>query len=184
MSNTASNVTAGKPNTTGAVYYAAKGTTLPTNETDALTGWTSVGYISEDGVTNAMEIESEDIKAWGGDTVLSVRTGKTDTFTFRMLESMNPDVLKVVHGASNVTGTLATGVTVNVNATQPDNLSWVIDQIMTGGVKKRIVIPDAAVSSVSEVQYTDNAAVGYEVTLTCLRDASGQSHYEYNGPKP
>lgn len=183
MSNTASNVTAGKPNTTGAVYYAAKGTTLPTNETDALTGWTSVGYISEDGVTNATEIESEDIKAWGGDTVLSVRTGKTDTFTFRMLESMNPDVLKVVHGASNVTGTLATGVTVNVNATQPANLSWIIDQIMTGGVKKRIVIPDAAVSSVSEVQYTDNAAVGYEVTLTCLPDASGQSHYEYNGPK-
>jgi len=179
MSNTASNVTAGKPNTTGAVYYAAKGATLPTDVTTALTDWTSVGYLSEDGVTNATEIESEDIKAWGGDTVLSVRTGKTDTFTFRMLEALNPDVLKAVHGASNVSGTLTAGITVNVNASQPDNLCWIIDQIMTGGVKKRIVIPDAAVSSVAEVQYADNAAVGYEVTLTCLPDASGNSHYEY-----
>lgn len=179
MANTVTNVSAGKPKVGGAINVADTSAALPTTVNAALTGFTALGYVSEDGLTNQNTIESEDIKAWGGDTVLVIQTEKTDTFGLTLIEVLNVDVLKIVFGDTNVTGTLADGITVNVNATELPEKAWVIDMVMRGGALKRIVIPRAKVSEIGEVSYTDNEAVGYELTLTALPDASGNTHYEY-----
>lgn len=179
MANTVTNVSAGKPKVGGAINVADTSATLPTAVSTALTGFTPLGYVSEDGLTNQNTIDSEDIKAWGGDTVLVIQTEKTDTFGLTLIEVLNVDVLKIVFGDDNVTGTLADGITVNVNATELPEKAWVIDMVMRGGALKRIVIPRAKVSEIGEVSYTDNEAVGYELTLTALPDANGNTHYEY-----
>lgn len=179
MANTVTNVSAGKPKVGGAINVADTSATLPTTVNAALTGFTALGYVSEDGLTNQNTIESEDIKAWGGDTVLVIQTDKTDTFGLTLIEVLNVDVLKIVFGDTNVTGTLADGITVNVNATELPEKAWVIDMVMRNGALKRIVIPRAKVSEIGEVSYTDNEAVGYELTLTALPDTNGNTHYEY-----
>lgn len=179
MANTVTNVSAGKPKVGGAINVADTSATLPTTVNAALTGFTPLGYVSEDGLTNQNTIESEDIKAWGGDTVLVIQTEKTDTFGLTLIEVLNVDVLKIVFGDTNVTGTLADGITVNVNATELPEKAWVVDMVMRNGALKRIVIPRAKVSEIGEVSYTDNEAVGYELTLTALPDANGNTHYEY-----
>ena len=179
MANTVTNVSAGKPKVGGAINVADTSATLPTAVNTALTGFTALGYVSEDGLTNQNTIESEDIKAWGGDTVLVIQTEKTDTFGLTLIEVLNVDVLKIVFGDTNVSGTLADGITVNVNATELPEKAWVIDMVMRNGALKRIVIPRAKVSEIGEVSYTDNEAVGYELTLTALPDAAGNTHYEY-----
>lgn len=179
MANTVTNVSAGKPKVGGAINVADTSATLPTTANATLTGFTPLGYVSEDGLTNQNTIESEDIKAWGGDTVLVVQTEKTDTFGLTLIEVLNVDVLKIVFGDTNVSGTLADGITVNVNATELPEKAWVIDMVMRNGALKRIVIPRAKVSEIGEVSYTDNEAVGYELTLTALPDAAGNTHYEY-----
>lgn len=82
---TVSNVTQGKPATGGAVFRAllSDTLTLPENASDALSSeFLDMGYISEDGLTNTPGIEVENIKAWGGDIVLTPQTGKTDTWSF------------------------------------------------------------------------------------------------------
>lgn len=180
MANTATNVTTGKPKTGGAIFYAPTGSTLPTDAVTALdVAFVSLGYISEDGLSNENSPESDEINAWGGDVVYSYQTSRSDTFSFKMIESLNPDVLKVVYGDANVTGALATGLTVTANSNDLTEHAWVVEMVLRGGVVKRVVIPNGKVTEIAEITYADNEAVGYEVTISATPDSAGNTHYEY-----
>lgn len=180
MSNTATNVSASKPKAGGAAYRAPLATALPTDTTTALNAaFKSMGYISEDGLINSNSPENTKLKAWGGDTVLGIQTGRPDTFKFKMIESLNLEVLKSAYGDSNVTGALATGITVKVNTEDLSEYSWVFEVIMRGNVAKRIVIPDAKVIAVGDIVYVDNKPVSYDVTLEAYPDTTGHTHYAY-----
>lgn len=175
-----SNVTAGKPKSTGAVYRAPLGSTLPTDATTALdAAFVKLGYVSEDGLVNENSPESDDIKAWGGDTVLTLQTEKNDTFTLTLLEVMDVNVLSAVYGSSNVTGTLGTGITVKANGDEAAEASWAFELALRDGALKRISIPDGKITEIGEITYADDEAVGYEITITCYPDSSGNTHYEY-----
>lgn len=180
MANTVANVSTGRPNVAGAIYVESASTsTLPTAADAALTGFTSLGYVSEDGVTNANTFSSTTIKEWGGSNVLTLDNDYADTFKFTLIESLNSAVLKEVFGDDNVTGSLTTGITVKAKAGAHDTKKWVIDMVMRGDVAKRICIPAASITAISEISYKADEAVGYEITLTCLADSTGVTHYEY-----
>ena len=180
MANTATNVSTGKPAITGGIYRAALGTTLPTDATTTLPGtFTSLGYIAAGGVTNSIGLESDSYKAWGGDIVLTYQTDKTDTFAFGLIEILNKTTYEVVYGASNVSGTVATGLTVNANASEPEEYVYVIELALRNGAYKRVVIPDGKISEIGDIVYTDDDAISYPVTITAQADASGNTHYEY-----
>lgn len=177
---TASNVSAGKPAVAGAVFRAAQGTTAPTNATSSLAAaFKALGYCSEDGTVNANSPSMTSIKAWGGDEVLVIQESKEDTFQLTLIECLNEEVLKAVYGSTNITGALATGLTVKANAKEPEEGVWVIDMILTGNTAKRIVIPHGKISELGDITYSDTDAVGYEITITCIPDSSGNTHYEY-----
>ena len=178
MANTVTNVSAGKPAVGGAIYVAAIGTTLPSDATTSLGGsFTCLGYVSDDGLKNTTTPTTEEIKAWGGDTVLVTQTEKSDTFSFKLIEALNVEVLKVVYNSDNVSGSaLASGITVSVDADEAEARIWVFDTILTGGVLKRIVVPNAKITEVGEITYKDNEAIGYDITIKAM---PGDSNFGY-----
>ncbi len=174
------NVSYGKPLTDGAISTAPLGSTLPTDATTKLdTKFKSLGYVSEDGITNENSPESEKIKAWGGKTVLVSQTEKPDTYQFTLIEVLNLDVLKVVYGDENVSGTLKTGITIKANAKPMQARCFVIETLLNGDTIKRMVIPNGVISEIGEISYKDDDAIGYETTIECLPDKDGNTHYEY-----
>ena len=174
------NVSWAKPKFGGAVYVGETTATLPNDAKSELdTSLVSLGYISEDGLSNSNSPESDKIKAWGGDTVLVISTEKPDTFTFKLIETTNVDVLKTVYGKNNVEGDLKTGIKLKANADPAEAHSYVVEMILKNDILKRIVIPNAVITEVGDIEYTDEDAVGYEVTIEALADKDGNQHYEY-----
>lgn len=184
MGNTATNVQAGKPNINGAIYFAPLGTKLPASTKEELDqAFSCLGYISEDGISNGNAPENTDVKAWGGDVVLSTQTSKTDTWSYKLLESLNAAVLKMIYGSDNVKGELNTGITVCATTEDVESGVYVIDTSM-GSANKRIVIPNGKISGLEDITYKDNEPVGYGVTVSGIStyvESVGKSvtHLEY-----
>lgn len=185
MSNTnnAKNVATGKPKITGAIYWAPEGTDLPTDATTELAeAYQGLGYVSEDGVTNASSLSADNIKAWGGVIVQSAQTEKGETFALTLIESLKEAVLKAIYGVNNVTGTKEQGnLKITVNDEEIAPAVWVIDTILNEGILKRIVIPRGKISALGDIVYNGKVAVGYNPTITALPDTNGNTHYEYFG---
>lgn len=174
------NVSVGKPKITGAIFRAPVGTALPTDATTELNeAFKEQGYVTEDGVTNSYELESETVKAWGGDIVETPETGVTDSWNFSLMESLNTETMKTVYGDENVTGTLESGIKVAVKSSGRDASAWVIDTILKGGYLRRLVIPNGKITEMGEIVYQDAEAIAYPITITGSADEDGATHYEY-----
>lgn len=182
MANTAANVSTGKPNIAGAVYVGKIGTaTAPSGTSvESDSNFTCLGYVSEDGLENANDMNVSAIKAWGGMYVLRSLTELNDEFNLTLIESKNVDVLKTVYGDDNVTVDSSTNkITVDVKAQDPEEMIWVFELELRGGDTKQIVIADGAITSRDAITYNDSDAIGYGITVSAYPDATGSTHKEY-----
>lgn len=180
MAADATNVSTGKPKVGGAIWRAPLGSVLPTDATSALdAAFVNLGYVDEAGVTNSNSPESDNVKAWGGDNVASIQTAKPDSFKYKLIESLNADVLKAVYGTANVTVDSNGEIKITANASDQEEACWVIEMIMKGSKVRRIVIPDGKISEVGDIVYKDDECIGYDLTVLAVPDTDGNTHYEY-----
>ena len=177
--NDASNVSFGKPKATGAVFVAPAGTAVPTNATTALdAAFKGLGYVSEDGLVNSVETNTEQVNAWGGDLVLVGQSTFMETFMVNLIET-NPEALKVYYGEDNVVVT-GDNITITQNSAQLPTVVIVFELVLTGGRIKRIVVPNAQIVDRSgEITYVDGDPIAYPALFQAYPDASGNSHTEY-----
>lgn len=169
MTLTADNVRVG---VTGGVFGAPSESTLPTDATAELDGaFEDLGYVTEDGVSQAIGIDITEIKAWqNGDVVRKVQTKHDLTYAFAMLET-SPAALEAYYGNYDA------GV-VEIRGDQGIRQSWVIN-VIDGDNKIRIVIPDGQVTERGDISYVNGDAVSYPVTITCYPDDDSVKAYMY-----
>ena len=169
MVNTADNVLVAR---TGGVYYAPTNTTLPTASDAALAGpFESVGFISEDGITQSEPTDIQEVVAWqDGAVVRKIQTSHDLTYTFTMLET-SAETLELFYGDY-------TAGVVEVTGAQLGKHAFVID-VADGDNDIRFVIPDGQITERGDVTYASSDAIGYEVTITCYPDEDGVKAYKY-----
>lgn len=172
MATNATNVRVG---TTGAIYVAATSATAPTGATATLTGFTELGYVSSDGVTETRDRSTNQIRAWqNSDLIREVVTEATATFSAMLLETTS-DVLEAYYGATldPVDGSFEVnpGTTGGVR-------SFVID-LIDGTDAIRTYIPRGEILSVGEQVYQNGEPVGYEVTITATVGADGYAFKKF-----
>lgn len=178
--NDADNVSFGKPKATGAVYVAPAGTPLPTTAWESLdSAFKGMGYVSEDGLVNSVDTNTEEINAWGGDLVLVGQTTFKEMFTVNLIET-NAEALKVYYGEDNVTVEGNGSITVKQTSEMLSNCVVVFELVLTGGRIKRIVVPNAQIADRSgEITYVDGEAIAYPAVFVAYPDENGQTHTEY-----
>lgn len=183
MTTTVANVLQGKPVVTGGVLIGTSGASLPTTAVATTTGFTALGYVGDDGLTENADRSTDKIKAWGGDVVKIVQTEFSLSYQFTLYETMNADVLKAIYGDGNVTTTAATTTagtlqSVAVNGSVRPRLPWIFD-MKDGLAKIRVVLPLGQITAVGEIKYDDGGVIGYPVTVEAFADGSGNQAYKY-----
>lgn len=156
---------------TGGVFTADAGTAIPTTADEAIGSFDDLGYVSEEGVTQAIGADVTDIVAWqNGDVVRKVQTSHDLTYAFTLIETKE-QVLEAYYG-NYLSGA------VEVTADQLPRKPWVID-VIDGDDTIRVAIPDGQVTERGDITFATGEAIGYPVTVTCYPDSSGVKAYLY-----
>lgn len=185
MTNTASNVVVAKPKVTGGVWVAPVGTALPTTEVATLNvAFKTPGYITDDGLKRTEDRKTDELHAWGGDTIFVTLNGVDAKLEVAFAEYLNAETLKLIYGDSNITVTAAgpsagtkTAIVGKLNVLCPKK-AWVID-VFSGLATGRLVFPIVQISETDAVSYKDDDLAARAVKATLFPDASANYFYEY-----
>jgi hypothetical protein len=167
---------------TGAVWKAPLGSTLPTDGDPfaALdSAFTNLGYISEDGVTEALDDSVDDVVAWqSATTVRSSTTQSTINLNFTMIETKG-SVLSAFYRGSTISASGAGIWKMEVKPITADPSIWVLDAL-DGTIYERSVIGNGEIVERGEVQNMNGGAKAYPVVVRCYPDANGNSMVKYS----
>lgn len=156
----------------GVVSSAPIGSTEPTSVSSELASpWVDLGYVSEDGVTEANATTTEKVRAWQrGAVVRTLVTEGETTFAFTLLQT-SADVLAEYYGltADDIDG--ATGSFVSSPTVERPHRAYIID-VIDGDELIRKYVPDGQITEVGDQVFQNGAPIGYEVTIGAYDNAT------------
>lgn len=183
-----SDVRVGAPDqkVTGAIKHAPKGTAIPTladvTKASVSINQAFVGdeYVSDAGLTLSPSLSTTDIKDWSGATVRKVLESFDGTLSWTMI-STNKGALAIAFGSEHVTSVTASTshgeqAQAALGAYLPEEQAWVF-LMKDGNARVIIAVPDGQITSVGDVTFASNSAIGWNVTLSCYPDSNGNSIY-------
>lgn len=154
----------------GYIYYAPKGTPLPTKVDDVLdpSVYKGIGYISEDGLVEPAALSLADpIKESDGSSVARPDPTFDKTWTGTALEALNVDLLTAAYGSGNVkVDKSSKAITVDQKTITPEHRVFVIDELLKNKRKCRHVMPDATFVVTDDISHVSTALVTYGFTLS------------------
>lgn len=157
----------------GELYVAPTTTAAPTTSVSSLNAaFVGLGYVSEDGVTEAYDDTVEEIVAWQGARVVrAVTTSSKATLQCTLIETKG-ETLKLYHKGSSVAVVSAGQWKVDVVGATPDPRSFVFD-VLDGSKHVRLYVANGEVTERGEIKYASGDAIAYDITITCYADSNG-----------
>lgn len=156
----------------GSLYVAPVGTTLPTSETATLTGFTDLGYVTEDGVKFALDESTKKVMGWQSFYALRNIVESKELSLEATLLQWNDKTLVFALGGGTVTEpTSGKYKFVPAEAEEIDERSIVLDWL-DGDKKYRLVIPRGKVSGSREISFTRTDAAPLPVKIEVLSDGT------------
>jgi len=161
MALTASKVRVGVSGewSTGALAAAA-----PTSAVSALTGFTGLGYISDDGVEVTPERSTDDIKAWQNSKIVrTVVTEAKTVYKFTLIETTKA-AIEFAYGVT-VTQSVSEGTYTADPAATGGRKSGVLD-VIDGANLRREYVAESELTSLGAVKFANGEPVAFEVEIT------------------
>jgi hypothetical protein len=162
---------------TGHVYAGPVGSILPTDVTTPLdAAFVEVGHISEDALTESLEITTELLRSW--QRPIGIRTLTTEvnwTFQFQMLET-SPLNLELYYGGAVTTA--SGGVATTAIQAWPDATpKTMIIEILDGDIITRFSLPKVEIGERGEINHVNTAGTMYDVTVNVLGTSLDEMGY-------
>jgi hypothetical protein len=153
----------------GSAWVNAVGSTAPVDPTSAFAaGWAELGWIGEDGITEAFGFDTDDRVSVEGVLLRRVITGSEVTFGFRIEERNGPVWDLYYPGLDRTTATGITTAIVKAPTTDPRAFAFQLDD---GDIHTRIVVAKGEISDRGDVEYKTE---GYDFTMTCYPASDGE----------
>lgn len=157
----------------GSIYIAPSGTTPPANITAAWTGFTNIGYASEDGLTISREMGTEQIKAWQSISTIRYIVTETDfTAGFTLLQ-FNKDTLPLYLGGGTVTAQGGGSYKYSISSSPTIDERVLGLEWTDGSITNRLIIPRGMVTESGEMSVGRSEAIGLELTFAAMTPATG-----------
>lgn len=143
-------------------------------------GFVESGYISEDGLSIAINREFEEIRDWSLTVVRKLLTNYSGEFKWSHI-SMTEQAWKNFAGDKNVTFEAATNEhgargKITFNASEPEHKTYVF-KIKDGDRRLLIIVPDGTVQGDEDLTFKKNESIGLGVLLTTYPDKDGNHFY-------
>lgn len=182
--NNVQELAAPSPRVTGGVLRAPIGTSLPVSALGAPdNAFVNLGHVSDDGLERTENRNNQEKYNWGGDLVAVLQQEYGLELKFSLLQVMNADVQKAVHGDDNVTVTpgnaeQGTEIAAKLNPKLLPTGCWVFDGFYNL-IEMRLVIPIGRITQTGPVKWVQKDLAMYECTLKPFPDTEGNHGYQY-----
>lgn len=142
-----------------------------------------MGYIDQNGITNANALTATNVTDENGTTVKSEVSSYTETYQFTLLQT-NEDTLKVRFGSANVSTDGSGNITAYHKIPTGENIVLVFEELLGPNRKERIVVPSAHITAAGNIQYHASGALGYQCTFTASpsQEIGGSNSVNYIAP--
>lgn len=165
----ADNITDVKAQTSGVLFVAPKGTTLPVDAVTALgASFQQLGYAAKDGLTITDNRDQSQWDAWEADDVVRISNSHTIELAFRLMEPFQEQAAKLMFGSENVTVEAGKVTSIDYDDDDLEECVLVGEMLLRDGTKMRMVVSRFQPTAISEMTLQRGEYLAPEVTGAAL----------------
>lgn len=152
----------------------------PLHAKDSLSAeFVNLGYVTEDGVTINTSEETNEINAWGPETVMISQSSYGKTATFNLLETSRISVLQFIHGKENVKVNEDGSIDWSDTGGQLPRGVMVIDTLQNNGgdtprIHRQVFGDCQFIDRSGDQAYNNSDAVSYPISMRAFKFAPAE----------